>query len=81
MTTRASVSGVNLAIRGGYVLAADYAGGLPGADVLRHTSGVRAIQTSVKNLDIPDTELIDSSRTGQDLVDASEADGERGNAK
>ncbi len=58
MTSRASVSGANLLIRGGYVLTMDSAGDLPGADVhLR--DGV--IQQIGRNLDVPDAEVIDAS--------------------
>jgi cytosine/adenosine deaminase-related metal-dependent hydrolase len=58
MTSRASVSGANLLIRGGYVLTMDSAGDLPGADVhLR--DGV--IQQIGANLDVPEAEVIDAS--------------------
>src|SRR3984957_8856720 len=58
MTSQASVSTVNLLIRGGYVLTMDSAGDLPGADVhLR--DGV--IQQVGPDLDVPGAEVIDAS--------------------
>jgi len=58
MTSRASVSGANLLIRGGYVLTMDSAGDLPGADV-HVQDGV--IQRIGANLDAPGAEVIDAA--------------------
>lgn len=58
MTSTASVSSVNLLIRGGYVLTMDSAGDIPGGDVhLR--DGV--IQEIGRNLDVPGAEVFDAS--------------------
>jgi len=58
MTSKASVSTVNLLIRGGYVLTMDSAGDLPGADV-HIRDGV--IQQIGRNLDVPEAEVISAS--------------------
>jgi len=58
MTSRASVSGANLLIRGGYVLTMDSAGDLPGADV-HVRDGV--IQRIGANLDAPGADVIDAA--------------------
>ena len=58
MTSKASVSTVNLLIRGGYVLTMDSAGDLPGADV-HIRDGV--IQEIGRNLDVPEAEVMDAS--------------------
>jgi cytosine/adenosine deaminase-related metal-dependent hydrolase len=58
MTSKASVSTVNLLIRGGYVLTMDSAGDLPGADV-HIRDGV--IQQIGRNLDVPEAEVITAS--------------------
>jgi 5-methylthioadenosine/S-adenosylhomocysteine deaminase len=58
MTSKASVSTVNLLIRGGYVLTMDSAGDLPGADVYIR-DGV--IQQIGRNLDVPEAEVINAS--------------------
>jgi 5-methylthioadenosine/S-adenosylhomocysteine deaminase len=58
MTSIASVSAVNLLIRGGYVLTMDSGGDFPSADVhLR--DGV--IQQIGRNLEVPEAEVIDAS--------------------
>jgi 5-methylthioadenosine/S-adenosylhomocysteine deaminase len=58
MTSRASVSHVNLLIRGGYVLTMDSVGDIPGGDV-HIRDGV--IQSIGQNLDVPEAELVDAS--------------------
>lgn len=58
MTSKASVSGANLLIRGGYVLTMDSAGDLPGADVHIRDGIIQAIGV---NLDVPEAEVIDAS--------------------
>jgi 5-methylthioadenosine/S-adenosylhomocysteine deaminase len=57
MTTRASVSPVNLLIRGGYVLTMDSPGDLAGGDV-HVRDGV--IQQIGRNIDAPEAELVDA---------------------
>ena len=58
MTSGASVSRVNLLIRGGYVLTMDAAGDIPGGDV-HLQDGI--IQSIGMNLDVPEAELVDAS--------------------
>src|ERR1700747_3716304 len=58
MTSRASVSDVNLLIRGGYVLTMDSAGDLPGGDVHVRDGVIERIGA---NLDVPDAEVIDAA--------------------
>jgi 5-methylthioadenosine/S-adenosylhomocysteine deaminase len=58
MTSIASVSTVNLLIRGGYLLTMDSSGDLSGADV-HIRDGV--IQQIGRNLDVPEAEVIDAS--------------------
>jgi cytosine/adenosine deaminase-related metal-dependent hydrolase len=58
MTSRASVSGANLLIRGGYVLTMDPAGDLPGGDIHLRDGLIQQIGT---NLDIPEAQVIDAS--------------------
>jgi 5-methylthioadenosine/S-adenosylhomocysteine deaminase len=58
MASRASVSTVNILIRGGHVLTMDSAGDLPGADV-HIRDGV--IQQVGRDLDVPEAEVIDAA--------------------
>jgi 5-methylthioadenosine/S-adenosylhomocysteine deaminase len=58
MTSRASVSTVNILIRGGHVLTMDSAGDLPSADV-HIRDGV--IQQVGRDLDAPEAEVIDAT--------------------
>lgn len=58
MTSRASVSGANLLIRGGYVLTMDSDGDLPSADVHVRDGVIERIGA---NLDVPDAEVIDAA--------------------
>src|SRR6201985_1826432 len=58
MTSRASVLGANLLIRGGYVLTMDSAGDLPGGDVHVRDGVIERIGA---NLDVPDAEVIDAA--------------------
>ena len=58
MTSRASVSTVNILIRGGHVLTMDSVGDLPGADV-HIRDGV--IQQVGRDLDVPEAEVIDAA--------------------
>jgi 5-methylthioadenosine/S-adenosylhomocysteine deaminase len=58
MTSRASVSHVNLLIRGGYVLTMDSAGDIPGGDVHIRDGVIHSIG---QNLDVPEAELVDAS--------------------
>jgi cytosine/adenosine deaminase-related metal-dependent hydrolase len=68
MTSKASVSAVNLLIHGGYVLTMDAAGGIPGEAHVR--DGV--IQSIGRGLDVPEAELADASGmiVAPGLVDA-----------
>jgi hypothetical protein len=56
MTSRASVSHVNLLIRGGYVLAMDAAGDIPGGDVSIRGGIIHAADN---NLDVPEAEVVE----------------------
>src|ERR1700742_1356558 len=58
MTSRASVLGANLLIRGGYVLTMDSAGDLPGGDVHVRDGVIERIGV---NLDVPDADVIDAA--------------------
>jgi cytosine/adenosine deaminase-related metal-dependent hydrolase len=58
MTSRASVSEVNLLIRGGYILTMDSAGDIAGGDVHVRDGVIQAIG---RDLAVPDAELIDAS--------------------
>jgi cytosine/adenosine deaminase-related metal-dependent hydrolase len=58
MTSRASVSTVNLLIRGGYVLTMDRAGDIPGGDVHVRDGVIQAIG---RDLDVPEAELVDAA--------------------
>jgi cytosine/adenosine deaminase-related metal-dependent hydrolase len=58
MTSSASVSDVNLLIRGGYVITMDSVGDLPGGDVHLRDGVIQQIGT---NLDLPGAEVIDAS--------------------
>jgi cytosine/adenosine deaminase-related metal-dependent hydrolase len=58
MTLRASVSHVNLLIRGGYVLTMDAAGDIPGGDVHIRDGQIAAIGT---HLDVPDADVVEAN--------------------